>query len=176
MRSTLDDLKNRRSIRSFKPEQIKKEDLDAILEAGTYAASGGGAQPAIIVVVQDKAVIAEIDAIKAEATNGKPAEKPFNDCVTLAIVLVDTGPSARTPLEDGCLVMGNMLNAAYAVGVGSCWLHRAKETFDSPKGKALLEKWGITGAYQGVGFCSLGYPEGEHPQAKPRKDNYIYRV
>lgn len=172
MKSTLDDLKARRSYRAFKPEQVKKEDLDAILEAGTFAASGGGQQAAIMVAVQNKEVVAQLEALNAEVLKN-PAAKPFYGAPTVIAVLADK--TKATPLEDGALVIGNLLLASYAIGVGSCWIHRAKEVFESAQGKALLEKWGVKGDYVGIGFCILGYPAGDKPQAKPRKDNYIYR-
>ena len=173
MKSTLEDMKNRRSIRSFKPEPVKQEDLDAILEAGTWAASGGGQQTAIIIAVQDKEVVAQLEALNAEVLKN-PSAKPFYGAPVVLAVLADK--TKITPVENGSLVLGNMLLAAHAIGVGACWIHRAKEVFESPQGKALLEKWGITGDYVGIGFCILGYPAGEQPQAKPRKENYIYRV
>jgi nitroreductase len=172
-KSTLEDLKNRRSIRSYKPDPIKDEDLDAILEAGTYAPSGANHQAAVIVAVQDKATVAKLDELNA-AVLKDPKAKPFFGAPAVLAVLVDK--TKATPLEDGSLVLGNLLNAAYAVGVGSCWIHRAKEVFESPDGKALLAKWGLKGDYVGVGFCILGYPAGDAPKAAPRKAGYIVKV
>ena len=172
MNETLQTLKNRRSVRSYLPEQIKDEELQQILEAGIYAPTGMGAQSPIIVVVQDKETIAYLSKLNA-AVMGSTSD-PFYGAPTVVVVLADR--SRGTCVEDGSLVIGNMLNAAASLGVGSCWIHRAKEVFDSPEGKSLLEKWGIQGDYVGVGNCILGYAKGEVPAAKPRKENYIYRV
>lgn len=172
MNETLQTLKNRRSVRSYLPEQIKDEELQQILEAGIYAPTGMGAQSPILVAVQDKETIAYLSKLNA-AVMGSTSD-PFYGAPTVVVVLADR--SRGTCVEDGSLVIGNMLNAAASLGVGSCWIHRAKEVFDTPEGKALLEKWGIQGDYVGVGNCILGYAKGEVPAAKPRKENYIYRV
>ena len=172
MNETLQTLKNRRSVRSYLPEQIKDEELQQILEAGIYAPTGMGAQSPIIVVVQDKETIAYLSKLNAAVMVS--TSDPFYGAPTVVVVLADR--SRGTCVEDGSLVIGNMLNAAASLGVGSCWIHRAKEVFDTPEGKALLEKWGIQGDYVGVGNCILGYAKGEIPAAKPRKENYIYRV
>ena len=169
MNETLQTLKNRRSVRSYLPEQIKDEELQQILEAGIYAPTGMGAQSPIIVVVQDKETIAYLSKLNA-AVMGSTSD-PFYGAPTVVVVLADR--SRGTCVEDGSLVIGNMLNAAASLGVGSCWIHRAKEVFDTPEGKALLEKWGIQGDYVGVGNCILGYAKGEIPAAKPRKENYV---
>ena len=172
---TIDCLVNRRSIRSYRPEQIKDEELDAILSAGTYAASGRNRQSAIMIAVQDNATITVLSKMNAEIM-GNPAADPFYGAPTVVIVLADK--NVPTHFEDGCLVMGNLMNAAHAVGVDSCWIHRAKEEFACDEGKALLRKWGIENAddYVGIGHCILGYRACEYPEASPRKENYIYRV
>ena len=172
MNETLNTLKTRRSVRAYLPEQVKEEQLQQILEAGTYAATGRGLQSPIMVVVQDPDTIAYLSKLNA-AVMGTTTD-PFYGAPTVIVVLADR--SRGTCVEDGSLVMGNLMNAAQAVGVNSCWIHRAREVFDSPEGKALLEKWGIHGDYVGVGHCILGYAKGQVPAAKPRKDNYIYRV
>jgi nitroreductase len=170
---TLDDLKNRRSIRSYKNEQIKDAELDAILEAGTYAASGMGQQSAVMVAVQDKAVIAKIERLNA-AVIGDPNARPFYGATTVVNVLVDKTKS--TPVENGNLVIGNVLNAAQALGVGSVYIYRAKEVFESPEGKKLLKEWGLNDKYLGVGHVLLGYAAGDPPKATPRKEGYIIKI
>lgn len=172
MNETLNTLKTRRSVRAYLPEQVKEEQLQQILEAGTYAPTGMGKQSPVMVVVQDPDTIAYLSKLNA-AVMGTTTD-PFYGAPTVIVVLADR--SRGTCVEDGSLVMGNLMNAAQAVGVNSCWIHRAREVFDSPEGKALLEKWGIHGDYVGVGHCILGYAKGQVPAAKPRKDNYIYRV
>ena len=173
MESTLKDLKERRSIRAYKPEQIKEEELQKILEAGTYAPTGMGMQSPKIVVVQDKETRDYLSELNAKYLGSD--SDPFYGAPTVLVVLASR--ARPTCVEDGSLVMGNLMNAAYAAGVGSCWIHRAREVFDSEEGKALLKKWGIEGDYIGVGHCILGYPaDGAVPQAKPRKDDYVVYV
>ena len=173
MASTLEDLKNRRSCRSYQPRQITEEELQQVLEAGTYAPTGRGAQAPIIVVVQDKETIAALSRQNA-AIMGNPEADPFYCAPTVLIVLADK--SRPTYLYDGSCVMDNLLNAAQAVGLGACWIHRAKEEFESEEGKALLKQWGIQGDYEGIGHCVLGYRADAIPAPAPRKENYVYYV
>ena len=161
----------RRSVRGYKDEQITDEQLKQILKAATYAPTGRGRQSPIIVVVQDKETIAKISRKNAEIM-GTPERDPFYGAPTVLIVLSDK--TIPTHFEDGCLVMGNIMNAAYAVGVDSCWIHRAKEEFGGEFGKQLLEKWGISGEYVGIGHVALGYRSGEYPTPANRKENYVY--
>lgn len=170
---TLETLKARRSCRDFKPEQIKDEELDAILEAGTYAPTGMGKQSPIMIAVQNKDDIAELERINAEIF-GKPDSNPFYGAPTVIVVLADA--DRPTAVYDGSLVMGNLLNAAASVGVDSCWIHRAKETFEREDGRTLLKKWGIEGNYIGIGNCVLGYAASSLSPALPRKTGYITKV
>ena len=173
MKETLQDLKTRRSCRKYCPEQIKDEELDAILEAGTYAPTGMGKQSPVIVVVQDKETRDYLSKLNAEIMGADT--DPFYGAPTVLIVLADR--SRNTCVDDGNLVIGNLLNAAHAVGVDSCYIYRAREVFNSEAGKELLKKWGIEGDYEGIGNVILGYglPEGIKEPA-PRKENYIIRV
>lgn len=171
MKETLIDLKERRTCRSYKEEQIKDEELNAVLEAGTYAPTGRGMQSPIMVVIQNPELIKKLSIMNAQVM-GTDTD-PFYGAPTVIIVLADK--TRNTYKEDGSLVMGNLLNAAHAVGLGSCWIHRAKEVFESEEGKALLNEWGIEGDYEGIGHCILGYANEVVP-AKPRKDNYVIRV
>ncbi len=173
----LENMKTRRSIRSFKKMQVTDEDLNAVLEAGTYAPSGMNKQPALMVVVQNPDTINKIAKLNASVfgpVDDSDFKSPFYGAPTLVIVFADT--TSHTYLEDGSLVMGNLLNAAHAVGLGSCWIHRAREVFQMPEGKALMKQWGIPENYVGIGNCILGYPEGEYPVARPRKADYIRKV
>ena len=172
MNDVIRSLKERRSVRAYREEQVREEELRQILEAATYAPSGMGKQSAVMVVVQDKETIAKLSKLNA-AVMGAEID-PFYGAPTVVVVLADR--SSFTWKEDGCLVMGNLMNAAYAVGVDSCWIHRAKEVFEGEEGQALLKQWGIEGDYVGVGHCILGYRADDLPEAKPRKANYIYRV
>jgi nitroreductase len=170
MTDTLTTLKTRRSCRKFDGRPITEEQLNTILEAGTYAPTGMGKQSPIMIAVQDKQTIEKLSKMNA-AVMGAGID-PFYGAATVVIVLADR--KVPTYLYDGSLVMGNLMNAAEAVGVQSCWIHRAKEVFDSEEGKALLKEWGVEGDYEGIGNCVLGY--GEKAPEKPRKENYIYRV
>ncbi len=172
--AVLKAMEERRSIRKYKSVQVEEEALQAILRAGTYAATGMNKQSPIMVVVQDAETIETLRKMNA-GIMGNPDADPFYGAPTIIIVLADKNVS--THVEDGSLVMGNLMLAAHAVGVDSCWIHRAKQEFDCEEGKALLKKWGIEGdCYEGVGHCILGYRDCEYPDAKPRKENYIYRV
>lgn len=169
----LKSLKERRSIRSYQDRQVDEEALNAILEAGTYAATGMNRQVPIIVCVQDKETIEQLRRMNAEIM-GNPDSDPFYGAPTVLIVLATT--ERPTYVEDGSLVLGNLMNAAYSVGVDSCWIYRAKQEFESEEGKALLKKWGIEGDYVGIGHLILGYRDCPLPAPAPRKENYIYRV
>ena len=169
---TLMSIKERRSVRSYRKEQISKEELDAVLEAGTYAASGMGRQPAKMVVVQEPELIAKLSKMNA-AVMGSTSD-PFYGAPTVIIVFSDS--KMGTCVENGSLVMGNLMNAAHALGVDSCWIHRAREVFDSEEGKELKKQWGVPEEYIGVGHCVLGYRDCEYPTAKPRKDGFVIRV
>lgn len=173
MNETLQVLKERRSIRKYKAEQVREEELNAILEAGTWAPSGMGLQTSVMVVVQDPSTIAYMSKLNADI-QGKPGTDPFYGAPTVVVVLAD-GEKPNW-MRDGSLVMGNLMNAAASVGVGSCWINRALELFDLPEGRELLKKWGLPETLRGVGNCILGYPDGDIPAPKPRKDGYIVRV
>lgn len=173
MNETINILLNRRSIRKFKPEQIKDEELNAVLEAGKYAPSGANQQSALFVVVQNKDTIKKITKMNA-AVMGKEGIDPYYGAPTIILVLADK--SKVTPVEDASLALGNMFNAAFSLGLGSCWIHRTKQMFESVEGKALLKEWGIEGDYIGVGSCILGYPDCDEPKAAPRKPNSIIYV
>lgn len=172
MKETLQDLKTRRSCRKFDGKQISDEQLNAILEAGEYAPTGMGRQSPIMVVIQDKETISKLSKMNA-AIMGADID-PFYGAPTVIIVLADK--NIGTYLYDGSLVMGNLMNAAEAVGVQSCWIHRAKEEFESEEGKELLKSLGIEGDYVGIGHCVLGYVDGEYPGIPERKDNWVYYV
>lgn len=172
MNEVMNCLLERRSCRKYLPKQVEDEALQQILLAGTYAPSGMARQPVKIVVLQDPEAIAELEAMNA-AIMGNADGHPFYGAPTVCVVLYDT--EVYTGLEDASLVMGNMMNAAHSLGVASCWIHRAKQEFDSPEGKALLRKWGIPETYTGCGHCILGYADGPCRPAVPRKADYIIR-
>ncbi|MBE6995698.1 MAG: diguanylate cyclase [Ruminococcaceae bacterium] len=173
MNETLKVIRERRSIRKYKAEQIRDTELNAILEAGTWAPTGMGKQSPVMVLVQDRETIEYMTKLNAEI-QGRPGTDPFYGAPTVVVVLAD-GENPNW-MRDGSLVMGNLMLAAHSVGVGSCWINRALELFDLPEGKALLRKWGLSETLRGVGNCALGYADGDAPAPKPRKDGYIVRV
>lgn len=171
MNEALANLYERRSIRKYKEEQITREEMDAVIRAGVCAASGKNGQSAIIVAVQDKETRNLLSRLNA-AVLGVNSD-PFYGAPTVLIVLADANSSFA--VQDGSLVMGNLMNAANAIGLGSCWINRAREVFATEEGKALLKKWGIEGEWLGIGNCILGYPA-EAPAMKKRKENYVTYV
>ncbi len=163
--------KTRRSIKEFRPEMIKEEDLDRILEAGTYAPTGMNRQSPLIVAFRDPETVKLMSESNAKIM-GREGIDPFYGASTVVVVFADS--EVNTGKEDACLVMGNLLNAAHSIGVGSCWVHRAREFFESTEGKALKEKMGIPERFYAVGNCLLGYYD-VVPQTRPRKEGYIIK-
>ena len=172
MNDVIKAMLERRSCRKYKPEQIKDEDLQQILEAGKYAATGHGWQSPKMVVIQNPEIIAKLSKWNAQIMGVK--SDPFYGAPTVVLVLADA--TKPTAVQDGSLVMGNLMLAAHSLGLGSCWINRAKEEFATEEGKALLKQWGIEGDYIGVGHCVLGYLDGNLPKAAPRKDDYVVTV
>ena len=172
METIINNMITRRSIRKYKSDMIPKETLDTILKAGTYAATGMGKQSPIIIAVTNKELRDKLSAMNAKIM-GTDSD-PFYGAPVVLIVLANK--ERPTYIYDGSLVMGNLMNAAHACGIGSCWIHRAKEEFESEEGKELLKSLGIEGDYEGIGHCVLGYVDGEEPEAAPRKDSYVFHV
>lgn len=172
MNAELQALKERRSVRKYKADMVPQELIDQVIEAGLYAASGHGTQEIIIVAVTNKEVRDKLAQMNREIL-GTSSDNFYG----APVVLVVLGPKSNklTPY-DGSLVMGNLMQAAHAVGLGSCWINRAKEEFASEEGKKLLKEWGVEGEYEGVGHCILGYTDGTVPQAAPRKANRVFYV
>ena len=166
MNETLKTLIERRSCRSYKPDPVPAEILNRILETGM------GRQSPIMIAVTDKETRDRLSSMNAAVMGAN--NDPFYGAPVVIIVLADR--NIGTYLYDGSLVMGNLMNAAYALGVGSCWIHRAKDEFETPEGKALLKSLGIEGSYEGIGHCILGYAASEAKPAAPRKEKYIYRI
>ena len=165
-------IESRRSIRSYKQDAVPEDMIRQIVEAGTYAATGRGLQSPIIIAVTDRESRDRLSKLNADIL-GTDTD-PFYGAPVVLIVLADR--SIPTYLYDGSLVMGNLMLAAHALGLGSCWIHRAKEEFDSPEGKRILEDLGIEGDYEGIGHCIIGYIDGDVPEAKPRKDGWAYWI
>jgi len=173
MSETLKVLEERRSCKKFRPEPIKDEELEAIIKAGTYAPTGKGLQSPIIIAIKNKELRDKLSAMNAEIM-GRPGIDPFYGAPELLVVLANK--AIPTYIYDGSLVMGNLMNAASDLGVGSCWIHRAKEEFESEEGKKILKSLGIEGDYEGIGHCVLGYAAEPAKPPVPRKENYVYYV
>ena len=167
---TLETLKTRRSCRNYLDKAVPEEIIAKITEAGTFAATGMGKQSPIILAVTNKAVRDQLSKLNAAVMGA--AGDPFYGAPVVLVVLADK--SVPTFVYDGSLVMGNMMNAAADLGVSSCWIHRAKEVFDTEEGKAILKSAGIEGDYQGIGNLILGYDDNGTRAAAPRKGNYVY--
>lgn len=169
---TITNLLTRRSTKKYKPDMIPQNVLDQIIEAGTYAANGRGRQAPIILAITRKEVRDSLSKLNASIM-GAPID-PFYGAPVVLVVLADK--SVPTYVYDGSLVLGNLMSAAHALGIGSCWIHRAKEEFELPEGKELLKSLGIEGDYEGIGHCILGYAAAEPNAPAPRKENYVYRI
>ena len=168
----LDMLLTRRSVRAYKPDPVPEALLEEVLRAGTYAPTGGGRQSPVLVAVTDKAARDEISRLNA-AVMGKDTD-PYYGAPVLVLALAD--PASSTWVEDASCALENMMLAAHALGLGSVWVHREREIFDSEAGKALLRAWGLPETLRGVGAIALGYAAGPAPEAAPRKENYIVHV
>ena len=172
MNTVIENMITRRSCRGYKPDMIPEDILEEIIKAGTYAATGMGKQSPVILAVTNPEVRRKLSEVNAEIM-GVDSD-PFYGAPVVLVVLAEK--SRPTHVYDGSLVMGNLMNAAHAVGVDSCWIHRAREVFASEEGKALKAEWGVPESYIGIGHCVLGYRSGEYPEAKARKDGFVIRV
>ena len=165
------NLLERRSIRKYKDTQVPDELLDQVLEAGLYAPTGMNRQNVVMVAVRDKETRDQLMRMNAAVMGSQ--NDPFYGAPCVIVVLGDA--ETYPVVENGSLVLGNLMNAAYALGLGSCWIHRAKQMFETEEGKELLRKWGLKESLVGVGNCILGYPD-EEPEARPRLDGRIVKV
>lgn len=172
MNDLLEKIKTRRSIRKFKSDMVPKNILDKIIEAGTYAATGRNMQSPIIIAITNKEMRDKISKLNAEILGNDT--DPFYGAPVILIVLADKKRS--TYVYDGSLVMGNLMLAAHELGIGSCWIHRAKEEFEREEGKEILKSLGIEGEYEGIGHVALGYVDGDYPVESNRKDNWVYYI
>ncbi|MCQ2440105.1 MAG: nitroreductase [Oscillospiraceae bacterium] len=169
MSETLEVIRTRRSVKSYSDQSVPRELVEKVCEAGTWAPCGMGKQAPIILAVTNKELRDRIAKLNAAVMGGK--NDPFYGAPVVLVVLANK--AVGTYLYDGSLTMENMMLAAHDLGLGACWIHRAKEVFASEEGKAILKDLGVEGDYEGIGNCILGYPKGELPAAKPRKEGYI---
>lgn len=174
MAETLQTIKSRRSVRNFKSDMVPKEIIEKIIEAGTYAPTGRGKQSPIIIAVTNRELRDKLSALNAKIMGKDESFDPFYNAPVCLIVLADK--SVPTYIYDGTLVMENLMLASEDLGVGSCWIHRAKEEFETAECKKILEDLGIQGNYEGIGHCVLGYPAEEKPAPAKRKDNYSFFI
>ncbi len=172
MNEVLEIIKNRRSVKKYKSTPVPQELIEKVAEAGAYAPTGRNLQAPIIIAISNKEKRDWLSQKNAEIL-GTDTD-PFYGAPVVLVTLYDK--SMHTGIYDASLVMENMMLAATALGLGSCWIHRAKEVFETEEGKAFLKELGISGDYEGVGNCILGYIDGDYPKMRPRKDNYIYYV
>ena len=173
MNEIIKNMLERRSCRAYKSEMIKDEELDLILKAGEWAASGKGMQVAVMVAIQDPELIKKLSKMNAEIL-GTDAD-PFFGAPVVVVVLANKA-IRPTYIEDGSLVLGNMMLAASSLGIGSCWVHRAREEFESEEGKKLKKEWGLSDDYVGIGHLVMGYPSSPLPKPQPRKEGRIIKI
>lgn len=173
MNKTLVDMKERRSFRAYTDKIPSEELLDAVIEAGLYAANGRGKQSPIIISVTDKKLRDRLSELNSKYCR-TPMDDPFYGAPAVLAVLADR--EVPTAVYDGSLVMGNLMLAAHTLGLGSCWIHRALEVFDSNEGKEILHSLGIEGDYEGIGFCIIGYPANELPSPPARHSGRVFKV
>ena len=172
MNDIIKAMEERRSIRKFKADMPKKEDLEQIIEAGLYAANGMGKQAVITVAVTNKELRDRISRANCEIGGWKEDFDPFYGAPVILIVLAQKDWVNR--VYDGSLVMGNLMLAAHSLGLGSIWIHRAKEEFEQEEWKNLLKDIGVEGEWEGIGHCAVGYINGDAPKAAPRKDGRVF--
>lgn len=172
MESTINDILTRRSVKKYKSAPVPQEIIDKIINAGLYAANGMGAQSPIIIQVTNKEMRDKLSKMNADIMGANT--DPFYGAPAVLIVLADK--NRPTAVYDGSLVMGNLMLAAHALGIGSCWIHRAKEEFESEDGKEILKSLGIEGEYVGIGHCILGYADGEPKPAAERKPGRVFKI
>lgn len=170
MNEAYKNLIERRSIRKYNNTKVSHDLIEQIVRAGQFAPSGMNRQIYAFVVVEDEELVARLSKMNADAMNS--SSDPFYGAKSLIIVFADT--NAPTYLYDGALAMGNLMNAANALGVDSCWIHRAKEVFETPEGKEMKKTWGLPESYEGIGHCILGYREEEPGERAQRTTKVIY--
>lgn len=174
MEQVIRAMEERRSVRQYRADLPNRADIDQIIEAGLYAASSGGRQATKIVCITNREVRDELSDLNRQIGGWEEGFDPFYGAPVVLVVLGQKDSANR--VYDGSLVMGNLMLAAHALGYGSCWIHRAKEEFETEQGRALLDKLGIQGEWEGIGHCVIGYPDGPVPEPAKRKAGRVYHV
>ena len=172
MNEIINAMIERRSCKSYKSDVVPKETIEKIIEAGLWAANGRGLQTPVIIAVTDKETRDKLAKLNA-AVMGANSDLFYNAPVVLVVLAPKEHPNR---VYDGSLVMGNLMLAAHSLGIGSCWIHRAKEVMEMPEGKEILKKVGLEGEWEGIGNCVIGFPDGALKEAQPRTDNRVYWV
>ena len=172
MSEAYENMMTRRSVRKYLDTPVPAEVIDRIITAGLYAPTGRNMQSPIIVAVTDRELRDRLSRMNA-AVMGSDGD-PFYGAPAVLVVLADR--SCRTHVYDGSLVMGNLMLAAHDAGLGSCWIHCAREVFDTDEGREILRGLGIEGDYEGIGHCVIGYVNGEYPKTSPRRENRVFYV
>ena len=172
--TTREAMINRRSVRKYKTDMIPRDIIERVVEVGTYAANGRGHQASIILAVTNKELRDKLSEMNRKIGGWDEGFDPFYGAPVVLVVLAEK--DWPTHVYDGSLVMGNLMLAAHTEGIGSCWIHRAKEEFETEWGKELLKSLGISGEYVGIGHCALGYADGETPKAAKRKVNRVFYI
>lgn len=173
MSDIIQGMLDRRSIRAYTDEVPSRELIDQVVEAGLWAASGMNRQGPIIVAVTNRELRDRLSAMNAEVI-GDPSRDPFYGAPVVLVVLAPRGE--RNRVYDGSLVMGNLMLAAHSLGLGSIWIHRAKQEFEQPEYQQLLKDLGVEGEWEGIGHCAVGYVSGKVPAPAPRKDGRVFWV
>lgn len=166
-------LLTRRSIRKFKPQQVTDDELTTVLNAGTYAPTGMGRQNPWIIAVQNPEIKQRL--VRMNAAVMGTSSNPYYDAPTIVLVFGSDPKVWKNSVQDGSLVLGTMMVAAHAIGLGSCWINREMEMFSTAEGRQLMNELGLPEGLIGIGALALGYPDGDAPKAKPRKADY-YRI
>lgn len=173
MNSVIENITTRRSVKKFKSDSVPQKLVDQIAYAGSCAPSGLNKQSPIILAVTDKDMRDKLSQLNAQAAGLTEYKDLFYNAPVVLVVLANK--DVPTYVYDGSVVMENMLLAAHSLGLGACWIHRAKETFETDEGKAILQQLGIQGNYEGIGNCIVGYAD-TTPVERPRKNDYVYKI
>ena len=174
MNEAYENIMTRRSVRKYKPDMVERELIEKVVEAGLYAPSGHGQQSSTVIVVTNKELLNEIAEENRKIEGWKEGFDPFYGAPVVLMVIANT--ASPNAVYDGSVTMENMALAAHALGLGSCWVHRAKQEFASDFGKSILNRLGIEGDYEGIEHLVLGYPAGDLPKAAKRKENRVFYI